>query len=100
MGFLKGFIEQAASGAYEGFAGAVFLVAGLLADEYRAGAGGAFAEDDLGGVAIEIAAVTVFGGGAELRERDARGEEVGGGAGAFAGRFHCGWGSNECAGGA
>jgi hypothetical protein len=83
----EGAVEELAGGADEGFAGEVFLVAGLFADEHDGGGGGAFAEDDLGGVAVEVTALAFFGGGAELGEGEFIGEEVGGGAGVFAGGF-------------
>jgi len=81
----EGFIEDPSGGADEGFAGTVFLVAGLFADEDDFGGGGALAEDGLGGVAVEGAAVAFLHGFGEGGEGDFFGQEVGRGAGGAAG---------------
>jgi hypothetical protein len=44
-GGLEGFVEHSAGGSDEGFAGEVFLVAGLFADEDEVGVIAAFAVD-------------------------------------------------------
>jgi hypothetical protein len=75
-------IEELAGGADEGFSGAIFLVAGLFADDEDAGAGRTLAEDRAGGAAPEWTCAARRGRGAEEREiggeRDGRGGKIGG----------------------
>ena len=62
-------IEHLAGRTDEGRALAIFLIAGLLADQHDARGGRTAAEDRLGGVAEEIAALAARAGRAELVER-------------------------------
>lgn len=72
-GFGEGAVEQLAGGADEGFAGDVFVIAGLLADDHDAGIGGAFAEDGAGGVLPKRADAAGFGKFPEFVEGDGSG---------------------------
>ena len=68
-------VEHLAGRTDEGRALAIFLITGLLADQHDARSGRTTAEDRLGGVAEEIAALAARAGRAELVERGVRGNE-------------------------
>ncbi len=70
---------HAAGGADEGQALAVFLVAGLFADQHERGLAGAVAGHDLGGVEIEVAALAAGHGGGEHGQGVLGGDEGRGG---------------------
>ena len=67
-GLAQHLVKQLARGPDERAAGEVFLVARLLADEDHAGVRGPLAEDDLGGVFVQVAALAEAGGGRSLGE--------------------------------
>jgi hypothetical protein len=59
-------VEKSPGGADEGATLSVFLIARRLADEKQFASSGAFAENGLSGVLVEVAAAA-FGGGATQR---------------------------------
>jgi hypothetical protein len=60
-GLVKTAIEQPAGGTDKGPAGQILLIARLLADQDDLGFAGAFAEDDLRGIPVEITTGAAFG---------------------------------------
>src|SRR3569833_1798710 len=67
-GLDQGLVQQLSGRADERRALPILLVAGLLADEHDAGRDRAGAEDRLGGVGVQIAALAVRGGAAQSGE--------------------------------
>jgi len=75
-GFDQRVIKQTAGGADERFAGQIFFVAGLFADEDNLGAPRAFAEDGLGAAFPKVAAFTISRGIAKRFQTFAFGEKI------------------------
>src|ERR1700730_13240982 len=75
-GFDERVVEKLAGGADERFAGQVFLIAGLLADEHQLAMGGAFAENGLRAELPEIAIFASFCGFAQLWESGFGGNQI------------------------